>query len=185
MRGARLCMLLFLPLVACATLPATPATPYLPPGVFGVYQDNDVGGINYSAWAFASPASTRGNPLAAMRAVIALEYLPGELRENPRWVSMDIIVKMRMDQARGEVRQILGIPPDVSPQLVVNALLWASSALWAGDQAGALQALSAPWFTLGPERTLAQFANLPYVQNANLSTSRAEAQSFPGGGSGS
>jgi hypothetical protein len=182
MHAARFAILLFLPLAACATLPGTPATPYLPAGVFGVYQDNDVGAINYAAWAFASPANTRGNPVAAMRAVIALEYLPGELRENPRWIGMDGSIKMRMAQARGEVRQILGIPPDAPAQLVVNASLWASSALMAGDRDGALHALSAPWFTLGPEQTLARLSNLPYVQEANLSTSRAEAESFPSGG---
>jgi hypothetical protein len=182
MRAARLAMLLFLPLAACGSMPGTPTTPYLPPGVFGVYQDNDIGAINYSAWAFASAANTRGNPVAAMRAVIALEYLPGELLENPRWVGMDRLVKMRLDQARMEVRQVLGIAPDAPPQLVVNALLWASSALMAGDQAGALHALSAPFFTLGPQQTLARFTDLPYVPDANLATSRVSAQEFPTGG---
>jgi hypothetical protein len=181
MRAARVLMLLLLPLAACGTLPATPATPYLPPGVFGAYQDNTIGAINYAAWAFSSPANTRGNPVAGMRAVIALEYLPGELEENPRWVGMDSANKARMAQAALEVRQILGIRPDAPPQLVVNVLLWASSALLAGDKASALEVLSGPWFTLGPDQTLARLSNLPYVQEANLSTSRAEAQSFPQG----
>ena len=69
-------------------LPATRNTPFLPPGVFGVYQDNDIGAINQSAWAFASPANTSDNPIEAIKAVIALEYLPGELMENPRWIGM-------------------------------------------------------------------------------------------------
>ena len=182
MRPARFFMLLFLPLGACATLPPTPATPYLPPSTFGVYQDNAVGAINYSSWAFASAANTRGNPLAAMRAVIAMEYLPGELQENPRWVKIDSLETARMAKARAEVRQVLGIQPDVPPQLVVNTLLWASNALMAGDRAGALKALSAPWFTLGPEQTLAMFTNLPYVHDANFATSWVEAISSVSGG---
>ena len=183
MRAIRFVVLLLLPLATCGSLPGTPTTPYLPPMVFGVYQDNDIGAINYAAWAFASPANTRGNPVAAMRAVIALEYLPGELLENPRWVGMDSLIKMRMNQARFEVRQILGISPDVPPQVVVNVLLWASTALQVGDRAGALRALEAPGFTLGPEATLARLSDLPYVQDANLATTRVANQSFPVGGS--
>ncbi|HVY17918.1 MAG TPA: hypothetical protein VHB27_22055 [Rhodopila sp.] len=179
MRAARLALLLFLPLAACATLPGTASTPYLPASVFGIYEDNDIGAINYAAWAFASPANTRGNPLAAMRAVIALEYLPGELTESPRWIGMDGSIKLRLAQARDEVRQILGIQPNVPPQVVVNALLWASNALQAGDQPAALHALAAPGFTLPPPVMLERLSNLPYVQDANLATSRAQAQSFP------
>ena len=58
-------------------MPASRNTPYLPPGVYGVYEDNAIGAINQSAWAFASPANTRGNPVDAAKAVVALEYLSG------------------------------------------------------------------------------------------------------------
>ena len=129
MRAALIASISGLCLSACATLPATPATAYLPPGVYGVYLDNDTGAINQSAWAFASSANTRDNPVDAIKAVIALEYLSGELRANPRWVGMDLSVKQRMAQARQEVRQILGIRPDAPPQLVVNALLGAAESL--------------------------------------------------------
>lgn len=61
MRGQLLIALLTLSVAACNSLPGTPAAAYLPPGVFGTYQDNDVGAINQSAWAFASPANTRAN----------------------------------------------------------------------------------------------------------------------------
>jgi hypothetical protein len=172
-------------LAGCATLPATQRTPYLPPGVFGVYQDNDIGAINYSAWAFASPGNTQGNPAEAARAVVALEYLPGELTESPRWAGMDSSIKVRMDLARNDLRRILGIRPDAPPQFVVNAMLALAANLQAGNQPAALQVLAAPPFTLPPEQTLQLLANMPYVQEANLATSRAEGQSFPGGGVGS
>src|SRR5580704_11576422 len=57
--------------------PARVATPSLPPMVYGVYLDNDVGAINFAAWAFAAPSNTRGNPAEAARAIIAVEYLAG------------------------------------------------------------------------------------------------------------
>lgn len=182
MRLPMIASLCGLSLSACGTLPPAPQTAYLPPGVFGVYQDNDTGAINQAAWAFASPANTRGNPLTAIHAVIAIEYLPGELRENPRWIGMDSAVKLRMGLARDEVRQILGIRPDAPPQMVVNALLWTSNYLQGGDVNGALHMLSAPVFTKPPEETLRLLSNMPYVQMANLATSRAEDQSFPSDG---
>ncbi len=169
-------------LSACATLPATQRTPYLPPGVFGTYEDNDTGAINNAAWAFASPANTRGNPAEAARAVVALEYLPGELQENPRWVAMDSAIKLRMGQARDQLRQILGIRPDAPPQVVVNVMLALGLDLQTGNQPAAMQVLTSPIFTLPPERTLQILSNLPYVQEANLATTRAEDQSFPTSG---
>ncbi len=182
MRAVRTLLPILLVLAGCATLPGTPATPYLPAGVYGVYEDNDVGALNFAAWAFASPANTRNNPVDAMRAVIALEYLPGELQANPRWIGMDSSIKFRLAQARAEMRQVVGIRPDAPPQLVVNALLWASNALMFGNQPGALQALSTSVFTAPPEQILARLTNLPYLQDANLATSRAQEHAFPTGG---
>jgi len=173
---------LALSLAGCATLPASRNTPFLPPGVYGVYQDNDTGAINQSAWAFASPANTSGNPIEAAKAIVALEYLSGELAENPRWVSMDASVKLRMGQARQAVRQVVGIRPDAPPQLVVDALLQLSWELQTGNQPAVTQVLQAPIFTQPPPATLQSLAHLPYVQAANLATARAEAQAFPPGG---
>lgn len=171
-----------LSLAGCATLPGTQATPFLPPGVFGVYQDNDVGAINFAAWALASPGNTRGNPIEAARSVIAMEYLAGELSENPRWVGMDAAVKFRMRQARDDVRRTVGIRPDAPPQLVVNVMLQFVADLQVGNRPAAMQVLNAPVFSQPPPATLQVLANLPYVQSANLATARAEEQSFPSGG---
>jgi hypothetical protein len=182
MRALLTLPLLALYLAACATLPASRDTPYLPAGVYGMYEDNDIGAINQSAWAFSSPANTSGNPVDAAKAVIALEYLSGELRENPRWVGMDAATKLHMAQARDDLRRILGIRPDAPSQLVVNALLQLSAGLQFGNQAGAAQALTSPVFTYPPQQTMQILSHLPYNQTANLATARAEAQSFPMGG---
>jgi hypothetical protein len=165
-------------LAACATLPATERMPFLPPGVYGVYEDNDVGAINQSAWAFSSAANTRGDPVDAAKAVVALEYLPGEIRENPRWIGMGSSVPLRLEQAREELRSIVGIRPDAPPQVVVNTLLALGLNLQTGNQAAAMQVLASPIFIQPPERTLQILSNLPYVQTANLATARAEQESF-------
>jgi hypothetical protein len=167
---------------ACASLPPTPATPYLPAGVYGVYLDNDTGAIDQSSWAFASPNNTRNNPVAAAKAVIALEYLSGELRQNPRWVGMDLATKLRIAQARDNLRQIVGIRPDAPPQAVVNALLQLAEGLQFGNQAQAALALTSPVFTAPPPETLQTLSNLPYDRTANLATARAGLQILPVGG---
>ncbi|WP_428490981.1 hypothetical protein [Rhodopila sp.] len=169
-------------LSACGTLPASRRTPYLPAGVYGVYEDNDIGAINQSAWAFSSAANTRGNPIDAAKAVVALEYLSGELRENPRWFSMDQSIKFRMGQARDQLRAILGIRTGTPSQLVVNTLLALSLDLQTGNGPAAGQVLTSPIFTYPPQQTMQILSNLPYVQEANLATARAQEQSFPLGG---
>jgi hypothetical protein len=167
---------------ACATLPATGVTPYLPPGVYGIYEDNDLGAINQSAWAFASAQRTRNNPVDAARAVIAVEFLAGELQSNPRWASVSGNVTSEMERAQVDLRQVLGIRPDAPPQIVVNSLLDMVGALAVGDEAGALQALGGPAFTRPPVQTLAILSNLPYVPTANYATMAAAGEELPGGG---
>jgi hypothetical protein len=181
MRASIILPLLALGLSACATLPATERTPFLPANVYGALQDNDTGAINLAAWAFASPANTRGDPVDAAKAVVALEYLSGELKENPRWVEVDPSVALHIAQARNQFRQILGIRPDAPPQVVVNALLALALNLEMGNQPAAMQALASPLFSHPPEQTLQTLANLPYVQEANLATTRAAEQTGGGG----
>jgi hypothetical protein len=176
MRNAFGLAVLLVALAACAPIPASERAPYLPPGVFGVYQDNDIGAINTASWVFASPTNSRGNPAEAARAVVAMEYLPQELAENPRWVGMDASVKYRMALARDEVRQVLGIRPDAPPQLVVNAMLSLFTDLQVDNRPGVMQVLTSGLFMLPPEQTLQVLANLPYLQEANLATSRALSQ---------
>jgi hypothetical protein len=182
MRALAAFPILAIGLAACATLPPTARTPFLPAGVYGVYQDNDTGAINQAAWAFASPANTRNNPVDAAKAVVALEYLSGELRENPRWIGIDSSVDVHLGRARDQLRQILGIRPDAPPQIVVNTLLALAWDLQTGDQPGAMQVLASPLFTHAPAQTLQQLANLPYVQEANVATTRAANESTLGGG---
>jgi hypothetical protein len=165
-------------LSACAAVspPAEPAA--LPPGVFGIYQDNDVGALNQSSAAFAVPRRTRDNPIDAARAVIAVEYMADELRVNPRWIGMSGTSKLGMVQARTDTRRVLGIAPDAPPQLVVDALLRLTVALRTDDQAAAMQALGSPVFTLPPSQTMKILSNLPYIRSANQATLQAANEEF-------
>ena len=160
-------------LSACATAPPSIESPALPPGVFGVYQDNDVGAINQSSWAFASTRRTLNNPIEAARAVIAVEFLAYELHSNPRWVGMSGPSKLGMVQARTDTRRALGIAPNAPPGIVVDALLRFIVALRAGDQASAIQALDAPVFRLPAPQTMQILSNLPFIPSANQATLQA------------
>jgi hypothetical protein len=160
-------------LSACAALPRSADPASLPPGVFGMYEDNDIGALNQSSAAFAVPARTRDNPIEAARAVVAIEFLADELRVSPRWIGMSGTSKLGMIQARTDTRRVLGIVPDAPSPLVVDALLRLTVALREGDQAAAMQALAAPVFTLQPTQTLRILSNLPYIRSANQVTLQA------------
>src|ERR1700722_9980280 len=167
------CTLSTLLLFACAPVPPSVAPPSLPAGVFGVYEDNDVGALNQSSWSFAAPGRTRDDPTDAARAVIAVEYLAGELPSNPRWVGLDVTSTLGMVQARKDTRRVLGISQDVPPRFVVDALLRLTAALSASDQAEAIRILGSPVFTLAPSQTLHILSNMPYIQSANIATLQA------------
>jgi len=160
-------------LVACAPMLPSVVPPSLPPGVYGVYEDNDVGALNQSSWAFASPRRTHDDPIDAARAVIAVEYLADELPSNPRWVGLDVTSALGMVRARKDTRCVLGIVQDAPPRFVVDALLRLTAALGTGDQAEAIRVLGSPVFTLPPSQTLHILSNLPYIQSANIATLQA------------
>jgi hypothetical protein len=174
-RSTRLLAVMFgaAQIFGCAAPPPSAEPASLPPGVFGMYEDNDVGALNQSSAAFALPARTRNNPIDAARAVVAVEYLADELRVNPRWIGMSGTSKLGMVQARTDTRRVLGIAPDAPSPLVVDALLRLTVALRAGDQSASMQALGASVFTLPPSQTLRILSNLPYIQSANQVTLQA------------
>jgi len=160
---------------ACATVGSYQPAAQLPPSVYGIYEDNDVGAINQSSWAFASPQRTLNNPVDAIKAVIAIEYLADELYDNPRWINIPLLTKERMREARADLRRELGIAPDAPSQVVVDTLLHAAWNLQTGKPDEASRSLEIPAFA-SPQRTLQALAGLPYIQSANLATSEAALQ---------
>jgi hypothetical protein len=75
MRTQVLSYVVCIAVAACAAAGSSRSAAQLPPGVYGIYEDNDVGAINQSAWAFASPGRTLNHPVDVIKAVIAVEYL--------------------------------------------------------------------------------------------------------------
>jgi hypothetical protein len=176
-RGVLLLMAAFV--LACCTPTPPPSTARLPSGAFGGNDDNDIMAINLAVWAFANPARTHGDPINAVRAVLAIEYLGGQLSSSPRWSFMSQLTKMQMLQAREEVRATLGIAQDAPSQVVANALLALSLN---PTPLVASQVLRGPAFTLPPEVILARIENLPYLPMANWASQRAGQQEYPGNG---
>lgn len=173
--SARLCAVatLCLALAACAYETPPPSTAQLPPSFYGAWIDNDIGAINEAAYALGSPSRTHDDPVEALRAAIAVEYLAGELNA-PRWFRMSPITKMQMLQARAEFRKALGIRQDAPSQVVVNALIAAMWDLEHGNKAAAMQVFALPLFTQPPEKTWEVLNNLPYMPAARAATASAE-----------
>ena len=166
-------------LTGCAAATPPPDTPALPPDVYGMRVDNDVGAINYGAWAFGSPERTRNDPLSAAKAVVAVEYLAGELSSAPRWAAMSPLVRDEMLRARVDARRVLGVAPDAPSQLVVNGLLGVVQGLETHNRADAEAALADPVFTHGPAGTLRELGNLPSLQRARIAMIEAAQQVHP------
>jgi hypothetical protein len=170
-------LLLCLSIVSCAYVQHVD-TAQLPPGFYGTLIDNDVGAINEAAWALGSPDRTRGDPVEALRAAVAVEYLAGELNAAPRWAGMSPITKIQMVQARAEMRRALGIKPDAPAQAVVNALILAMWDLEHGATAGAEQVFASPLFIQPPQRTMQVLNDLPTLPAARAATASAELEEF-------
>jgi hypothetical protein len=164
-------------LSACSLPPAKEAS-YLPPGVFGAYEDNATGALNQASWAFADPKRTSNDPISAARAVIAVEYLAGELSSNPRWVELSAVAKTGMVRARADTRRVLGIAPDISSQWVIDALLRFISTPLANNEAAIASSLTQPVFMLPAPQTLRILSNLPYIASANVATIQASNEAF-------
>jgi hypothetical protein len=177
MRARFAALLASLPLAACAA-EQIPSTAQLPPAFYGTLVDNDTGAINEASYALGSPARTRNDPIEAIRAVVAVEYLAGELNTNPRWGSLSAMTKMQMLEARKDLRQELGIPQNAPSQAVVNALLWVMWQMQSNNQPGVMQALSVPLFSKGAQPTLQLLENLPVPASARVATANAERGEF-------
>jgi hypothetical protein len=173
-------LLLCLCVAACGEIQRVD-TSQLPPGFYGLLTDNDTGAINEASWALASPDRTRGNPVEALRAAVAVEYLAGELSTAPRWAAMSPITKIQMLQARAEMRRALGVKLDAPSQVVVNAEIWALWDLERGDVAAAQQVLAGPISTQPPQQTLQVLNDLPTLPAARSATAAAELEQFRDG----
>lgn len=158
--------------------PFVPDTARLFPNELGFGPlDQDVPAVYYAAWAFADPGRTRNSPSAAARACASMDYIAGELYTSPRWANIGATTDEQLLQGRTQMRQALGIQVNAPSQFVVNGLSGAANALAVGNNQAALAALSNPAFP-NPQYTLARLSNLPYIQEANISTMKAQNELF-------
>lgn len=169
---------------ACAYETKPADTAVLPTGVFSPL-DQDVPAVEYARYAFSSSSRTRGNPVAGAQAVLAMDYIAGQLNTSSRWVNISALTQIQLLQGRAQARAAVGIAPGAPSQVVVNSLAAAAFDLQAGDQAKAAAALDNPAFLQPPAQTLARLTNLPYIQMANVSTAHAEPELFGPGNGGS
>ncbi len=168
--------------VACGPLPPPADTARLAPGVFSPL-DQDIPAAEYAQYAFASPARTRGNPVAGAQAVLAMDYIAGELNTSPRWENIPATTQLQLLQGRAATRRAVGIAPNAPSQLVVDSLVAARADLATGNVPAAEAALSNPAFPAGGAQTVRALTNLPYIQMANVATEHAAEELFaPDGG---
>jgi hypothetical protein len=178
----KILMALALALVMAAC--TTPLRPQLDPsdlppdalnyGGFGVGSN----AFDYAAFVFADPARTHGQPAAAAQGVAVVEFMAGTIPGSPRWVNISPLVGDNLIASKGDLRNLLGIPPTARSQAVVNGLIGAARAYAANDPAAVSKALDPAIFTLGPQRTTEILANMPYLQQVNLATLRASQQQY-------
>lgn len=103
-----------------------------------------------------------GRPAEAAEAAAQLEFLTDEFATNPRYApEANPAVLQRLEFARREMREFLGVSRDAPPQLVMAGLRRAAAALRAGSRAGAEAALSGPAFAYGPAATLGRLSSMP------------------------
>jgi hypothetical protein len=118
----------------------------------------------------------RGRPVAAARACAQFFFIVAELNDQVASVQMPESEASLFQAAYDEMRRALGVPQGSDPRAVSSALRRFASAQSAGQGDLAMRALTQPFFTLGPQGTLAVLSNLPpmgTVESASYGLTRA------------
>ncbi len=146
-----------LALGACAT---GPNEPYL-----GGAGDPLTGAALSAPWEFGQTARLNGKPQESAAAAFRVEQLADAADNDPRWqFNVPGTLQPQLRMARAQMREALGISPNVSPATAEAALYRALVDLGAGNTAGAVAALAVPGFTLGGAGTLARLGDLPRLR---------------------
>ncbi len=143
-------------LAACARQP--PSFDYA--GV-GIMRDPLQQDLYYASRNLGDMSVYRGRPGMAALACAQYQAILAGLANNQEIVTPPGSLTPLAASGDREMRAALGIPADTPPRAIVRALRMAAAGLHDGDRSAALAALSQPFFTLGPEATLARLADLP------------------------
>jgi hypothetical protein len=154
--------LLMLPLLAaCADDPAG--------GFLGGVGDPVRGAALNAPFNFGNLGAQRGQPGRVALSLVQLEFLADRVPQDPYWQNrINPLTTQQLQRARNIARQVLGIPADAPPDLVMDSLRRANAALEGLNPAGARAALSGPAFPLGGQVTLDRLANMPDLPAATI-----------------
>lgn len=147
-----------------------PDVAQMPPGSFG---QGDASVQAVAQFAFGDAGRTYGDPELGARAAAALDFMAGAARVVPGWdVSPE--TQGELLTARQEVRNTLHVRPAARSQDVTDALLAATRAFAANDNAAAATALDRSGAFAAPgTQVVNTLSNLPYIRDANLATQHA------------
>ncbi|PWS36714.1 hypothetical protein DFH01_16415 [Falsiroseomonas bella] len=107
-------------------------------------------------------AHLAGDPVAAARGVILLEFIDDSFRTDPLYMhDVSPANQQIIRRGRDEMRAAVGIAPNAPAGPLMAQLRDFANALEAGSLARAEAALSGPMFPLGAEATLQRLRTLP------------------------
>lgn len=106
-------------------------------------------------------ARYRGQPAQAARALGQFLFILAEWNDGVAAISMPNAAMGTVQGGYGEIVSALGLAPNTPPRAASHALRRFANAFDAGQREAALQALAQPFFTRGPQATLAVLENLP------------------------
>jgi hypothetical protein len=161
-------------LLAGACAPSQP--PDFSFGGAGFQPDNARLNLEYAWRNLGDMARYRGRPAEAAAALAQFEAAIAGLRDPANGLLFPERFMPLLVAAIRQVREAVGVSPQVPPQAVAAALGAAVEPLARNDAAAIRRALSDPIFSLGPEATLARLTNLPRlvdVESVSPSLTRA------------
>jgi hypothetical protein len=124
----------------------------------------------------SSLSEYQGKPDAAALAMAQFLFIQAELQDQDVAIGMPSAAWGLLPAADREVMAGLGLAPGASPRQVASALRRFARAWAAGNQPAALRALDRPYFTRGPDGTLAVLRALPRMaalENLSFELTRA------------
>jgi hypothetical protein len=155
----------------CAELKRPPP----PPANLGIANADPVRGAIYLMGPeFADRGrGLAGKPVETAEAAARLEFVTDALARDQRYRAMSGSLRREFLLARDEVRDALGIAPDLTPQAAITGLLDAAEALRRGNEQAAAAALPPPGFRPGGAASVARLSDVGPLPQAAIATGLA------------
>lgn len=128
------------------------------------------GAVTSAFYTFGDTSRVEGRPAEAARAVARLEWLATDLPADPSWNPAAPITDGMLRRGRDEVRDSIGIPRALPPDVVARAMIEAAAALDGGNRAAGATALAPVAGGGGGGAMLARLDHLPQSGQAATAT---------------